>query len=307
MTDGLPIDAAVSGFKVSEFSESTLNLQNTFCCQDPSTKRILKWFNNGAQVYYGANNILNSAPFNLGKWKQDVKKSNSNTYTVLSGTTLELPFESTFLFVKICWPNSAIDYKKIVEVILEGTYLLDENIVSSIDFEKDYTTPIELKYLLKDFLIFNLGQVFTGKVKINNTSPYDITYSILECSSYDLTEVPAPLPPDVVTTTIYWGTTLKTDSYNANDVLNLESKEKVKTIDKIGTREIDAGPGEYIMLAFPQDWGNIAMKVEGFDLVVSDDSPYAINVINPATGVARMYNVWRSEHPNIGLTYVQTY
>ena len=302
MTDGLPIDSAVSGFKVSEFSEATINLQNTFCCQDPLSKRILKWFNNGPNVYYGPTNILNSMPFNLGKWSQEVKKFNSNSYTILSGTSLEIPIESTFLFVKICWPNGATETKKLTELFLSGTYKLDANIVQGIEFTGEYDTLIEQRYLLKDFLILNLGQIFLGKVKLINTSPYDITYSILECSAFDIVaEV-----PQVVTSTIYWGTTLKLDSFTSDDIVNLESKEKVQTVAKSGVREVTAGSGQYILIAFPQDWGVIDLKVDGYDLVVSDSSPYTVNVINPANGVARLYNVWRSEHPNLGLTSITT-
>lgn len=185
MTDGLPIDSAVSGFKVSEFSEATINLQNSFCCQDPISSRILRWFNNGPSVYYGPNNILNSAPFNMSKWVQDVKKFNSNSYSVLAGTTLEIPVESTFLYVKICWPNGAIETKKLAELFLSGSYKLDPNQTEGLTFIGDYENLMEQNYLLKDFLILNLSQIFLGKVKIVNSSPYNITFSILECSSFE--------------------------------------------------------------------------------------------------------------------------
>lgn len=300
--DGLTIDSTVGGFKVSEFSNSIINQQNTFYCQDPATNRILKWFNNGPNVYSGHTNVLNSEQFNMSKWSQEVKKFNTNSYTILSGSSLEISIESTFIYVNIGWPNGTIETKKLTELFLSGTYKLDTNITQGINFIGEYDTLIEQRYLLKDFLILNLGQVFLGKVKIINSSPYDITYSILECSAFDnVTEV-----PEIINSIIYWGTTLKTDTFISDDIINLASKERLRTIVKDGVREILVNANEYSLIAFPQSWGNINLKVDGYNLVTSNNSPYTTTVVNPANNQPILYNVWRSEHTNLGLISIVT-
>lgn len=307
MSDNLHIDSTVGGFKVSEFSESTLKLQNNFCHQDQFSKRYLKWFNNGPNVYLGSNNILNSMPFNLGKWSQEVKKFNSNTYTILSGNSIEFPVECSFIYIKVCWPNNSIESKKITEVFLEGSYSINNESLGDVILTREYDSPTQQKYLLKDFIILNLAQLFTGKVKLINNSPYNITYSVLECANFDIKDSTNPEPEPINFYTIYWGTTSKSELYESSDIVNLQSREKLKNINKLGNRETDAGVGEYLLYAFPQEWGLINFKVDGFSLVVSEDSPYLVNVTNPATGIQTPYNVWRSKHSNLGLTNVNTF
>jgi len=101
---------------------------------------------------------------------------------------------------------------------------------------------------------------------------------------------------------LYYGITIKTDSYAESDVEGLVNSS-ITNNNKQTWNSVTAGIDEYLLFAFPKRLGEVSftfgMLTGGFL------DPETVDVTN-VNGWAENYYVWRSLHSNIGPTVIVT-
>jgi len=101
---------------------------------------------------------------------------------------------------------------------------------------------------------------------------------------------------------LYYGITIKTDSYAESDVEGLVNSS-ITNNNKQTWNSVTAGIDEYLLFAFPKRLGEVSftfgMLTGGFL------DPETVDVTN-VNGWAENYYVWRSLHSNLGPTVIVT-
>jgi len=101
---------------------------------------------------------------------------------------------------------------------------------------------------------------------------------------------------------LYYGITLKTDTFTEADIENLANSEV--TNDNTQTWDsVTAGVGEYLLFAFPTRLGIVTFYVGGFEGGFEDPETVSVTNVN---GYSEDYYVWRSTNSNLGATVVVT-
>lgn len=86
------------------------------------------------------------------------------------------------------------------------------------------------------------------------------------------------------------------------DLDDVTSLQHVLSNDKTRTITVDAGPGQYIIYAYPAHLGNVEFWVENFEGGFED--PVSKFLVN-SSGYLDEYKVFRSTNANLGLTTVE--
>jgi len=101
---------------------------------------------------------------------------------------------------------------------------------------------------------------------------------------------------------LYYGTTVKTDTFLEADVEGLGTNEITNDNTQVWD-SVTAGVGEYLLFAFPSRLGAVTFWVGGFE--GGFESAETVSVTN-VNGYAEDYLVYRSTNANLGATVVTT-
>jgi hypothetical protein len=168
----------VEGFSIANFSQETLDLQKTFCCNDKDSRKLIRWNGCRPGVYQSATTLFSSSDLALCSWFQAVTNYSYVTITLAPNQVEYLDsYDAKYILAKCAWPEDSLETKKLVEVgIADQAGLIGMSIPFNIGTP---TTPTYRDIVIKDLFHINTMNDLTTNIKFNNISPYTVSISIL--------------------------------------------------------------------------------------------------------------------------------
>jgi hypothetical protein len=170
-----------TGYTTSSFSQTFLDLQSTFCCNDKDIRKLIRWVGCKPSVFQSNVTLFTANDLALCSWFQEVTTYNFGTISIPSGSTASVDFTNlnpTYLLLKSAWPKNALESKKLLEI---ATQEQQGYVGSTIPFVIGGTGSTgEYQYkIIKDLYHINSNSELTGRILFNNISPYTVSVSVL--------------------------------------------------------------------------------------------------------------------------------
>lgn len=170
-----------SGYSTNHFSQSTLDLQSTFCCNDKDTRKLIRWVGCKPSVFQSNVTLFTANDLSLCSWFQSVSTYNFGTVSLTTGATGAIDFTNLnpkFVLLKASWPTDSLESYKLLEI---GTQEQQGYVGSTIPFVIGGTgaTGGYQYSIVKDLYMINTNSELTGTIKFNNISPYTVSVSVL--------------------------------------------------------------------------------------------------------------------------------
>ena len=162
----------------SQFSESYLSLQNSFCCSDTSLVKLIKWVGCTPAIYQGANTIFSSSDFGLCSFYQQVTDYTFDAISLTAGASAALYIDANFLMIKSKWESSdQLESDKKIELGVPLQPSATGAIVPALSGATAYSYIV-----MKDVFILNtsiaIGPSGAEPLILNNISSYPVRLGI---------------------------------------------------------------------------------------------------------------------------------
>lgn len=170
------MDSTGSQFS-TQFSDAYLNLQKDFCC-DTGNLKIIRWVGCKPGVYKGSKVLFSSEDLSMCPWFHAVDNYSFVTVDMEPGDLVEVELKNiTFLMGKTLWEANSLNENKHLEI---GINQQGSVIGSTIPINIGIPNPPIYNYqLVRDLYTINTSSVLNGNLKLNNCSPYKVSFSIL--------------------------------------------------------------------------------------------------------------------------------
>jgi hypothetical protein len=167
----------------SKFSQSFLNLQKGFCCDDSNKDKLIRWIGCTPGIYKGAQTVFSSSDIGLCSWFQAVESYAFDTRVLEAGDVVEVGVDAEFLMIRVKWPSAKTNGDPLLEsekVLELGVNAQAGYVGMTVPFPIGVPSPVDYRYLvLKDLFIANAKSLYTPTIKLNNVSAYEVTVGIL--------------------------------------------------------------------------------------------------------------------------------
>jgi hypothetical protein len=170
---------SASGYLPSQFSQQTLDLQESFCCATTDNRKLVRWSTCKPGVYYGQKTMFISDDLSLCNWFQQVDNYQFVTLLLDPGDTAEVFLNSTYIFARAFWPSNALNSLKTIEIGINGQAGV---VGATIPFWIESPDPPVYSYhFMRDVFMWNTTPTspLTYPLLVNNPSPYIVSISIL--------------------------------------------------------------------------------------------------------------------------------
>lgn len=163
----------------TQFSEAYLNLQKDFCCDSGSLK-IIRWVGCKPGVYKGSKALFTSDDLSMCSWFQGIENYSFMTVDMEPNDVVELELKGIMFFLgKSTWEANSLNSSKHLEIGISQQSGVVGSTIPFIIGGAPSSTPVYNYQLIRDLYMINTSSIFDGNVKLNNCSPYKVSFSML--------------------------------------------------------------------------------------------------------------------------------
>jgi hypothetical protein len=167
----------VLGTLGTQFSPQYLALQDGFCC-DTGNLKVIKWVGCKPGVYLGSKTLFTSDDLAMCNWFQAIDNYAYSTIDFEPGGYAELELNNhMYFYSKLVWEKNSLESLKQMEF---GFNQQGGVIGSTIPFNIGVPVPERYNYtLVRTTYSMNTSSPYTGTMRLNNCSPYNVSVSML--------------------------------------------------------------------------------------------------------------------------------
>lgn len=154
----------------TQFSQSFLDLQKDFCCNDSNSDKLIRWIGCTPAIYRGAKTLFSSEELSLCRFFQKIDTYQFYEFELSPEETATASIDARFLMIRVKWPTDVevLESEKILEIGLNGQA---GYVGMTIPFNVGVPDPEVFYYsVIRDLFIMNCESKLTPTLKLNNIS-----------------------------------------------------------------------------------------------------------------------------------------